>query len=121
MDKVLEFIENLEDENLRLICSGLHDWITSNLEPCEYDIKWNIPFYMHYGNLCYMNPRKKKVDLGFYHGAKLEDIHGIFRGDGVQVKHIHLFKPKDVYNIAVADMILSAAEYNRLLNDVRRK
>lgn len=121
MNKVLDYIENIPREDFREISLALHEMIISNLEPCDYELKWDIPFYMHYGNLCFINPRKDKVDLGFYNGKSIPDHHNILQGMGKLVRHIHLFELNDVYNNAVLETIIIAAEINRELHSGKRK
>jgi hypothetical protein len=41
------------------------------------EAKFNTPFYMYRGWLCYLNSRPKYVDLGFCRGAKLSNEDGL--------------------------------------------
>ena len=113
MNRVLNYFDQIENSQHREISINLHELILSLVIPCEYSIKWKVPFYMHCGNLCYINPRKNRIDLGFYQGAKLSDPFSILQGDGILVKHIHLFTLEDVYQETLAEMLVIASNFNK--------
>lgn len=118
MDQVLSFLEEIPDTNQRELAMLVHDDLLDWLFPCETAIKWQIPFFMHYGNLCYLNPvPKRKLTLAFMRGASLSDPAGLLVArDRKTIRHLVLFGPEDWYTPGVRELIMEAAALNEQYN-----
>lgn len=73
MEDVEEFIEDIFSDNVRAILYRLVDLIELNLPEVNARIKHKIPFFAYKKDICYLNPQKEKVVLGFVKGALLAD------------------------------------------------
>lgn len=114
MDQVLSFLEEIPDANQRELAMLVHDDLLDWLFPCETAIKWQIPFFMHYGNLCYLNPvPKRELTLGFMRGAALSDPGGLLVArDRKMIRHLPLYSPADWYQPGVRELVLESAALN---------
>ena len=75
-------------------------------------LKWRIPFFDYYGNLCYLNPKPNYVILGFVHGNCLHDPFGMLSGSGKTVRHYPIHALADAETEALLELIAAAALYN---------
>jgi hypothetical protein len=57
----------------------------------------------------YLAPFKNHVNLGFFHGAVLEDPHGLLVGTGKQLRHVKLSSVENVHHEGVLALIAAAA------------
>ncbi len=78
-------------------------------------LRHKIPFYYYKGPLCYLNPRKTHLDLGFYRGASLSNEQSLLCGDGKLVRHIR-FAPHDAQR-AFSQEVLEVLHEAILLNE----
>lgn len=106
------FIAEIADEQIQVTTQVAHDFILDLLPHAQASIKYDIPFYSIHKNICYLNPQKDHLVLGFYAGVHLSNAQGILQGDGKQVRHIYLYTPEDVLREAVAEVLLEAATYD---------
>lgn len=60
------------------------------------------------GAICYIKPLKDSVNLGFFHGAKLEDPKGLLQGTGKSLRHIK-FKKLEHIDIEGVKALLDTA------------
>ncbi|MFN4081342.1 MAG: DUF1801 domain-containing protein [Saprospiraceae bacterium] len=60
------------------------------------------------GEICYIKPLKDSVNLGFFHGVKLDDPDNLLQGTGKSLRHIKL-KKKPEANAAAIQRILEDA------------
>lgn len=60
------------------------------------------------GEICYIKPLKDSVNLGFFHGAKLEDRKNLLQGTGKSLRHIKL-KKKDNIDLEGLQVLLETA------------
>jgi hypothetical protein len=79
-------------------------------------IKWEVPFFVYCGNLCYLNTHNDKVLIGFYRGAELYDPHHLLHGSGKQVRHYIIRTPDACERPELLELIATAA----LLNEDRK-
>lgn len=104
------FHENPEISDL---IAGTHTLILSLVPQAQASIKWNIPFYTYIRNLCYLNPKKDHIYIGFPYGVHLSNEQGLLETAGrKQVRTISIYKLKDLETPALAEVILEAALYN---------
>ncbi|HYK62105.1 MAG TPA: DUF1801 domain-containing protein [Bryobacteraceae bacterium] len=62
------------------------------------------------GAFCYIAAYSRHVNLGFYHGAELPDLHGALKGTGKQMRHIRFDSPDDLRHSYLRGYIRSAME-----------
>lgn len=63
----------------------------------------------------YLAPFTNHVNLGFFHGAALEDPHGLLVGTGKQLRHVKLRSVEDVRREGIRALIEAAARNARKL------
>jgi hypothetical protein len=56
----------------------------------------------------YVNAFKNHVNVGFFHGAALEDPSGILEGSGNRMRHVKVFPGEDANDVALAALIAAA-------------
>ena len=114
MDPVDEFIASAKPE-LQPILQRLRHIVLKTSPLISEEIKWKIPYYSYNGMLCYLNPRKKSVDLGFSYGAKLSNAQGLLTGSGSVVKHITIYSLDEIDE----DGIMSVLKEAMYLNEIK--
>lgn len=110
---VLTYLEELPPAQ-RELGFTVHDYLQQLVFPLDAAIKWNIPFYTHYGNLCFLNPVKEKsVVIGFMRGSELTDEAGLLTAhDRKLIRHLPLSCADDLFRPGVAELLLEAAALN---------
>ena len=117
MKTILDFML-AQPENISELLYAAHDYLTERLpQGGTSSIKWNIPFYKGRGMLCYLNPHKDHITLGFPAGYKLIDESGILLGANEklkQVRYVEIRKVEDLYtndfNIILQQALLLDSE-----------
>ena len=109
--KVDDFIEGIPEKNIKEITNFLRKLLFQTSEHFVEDIKWGMPSYNQGGNVCYLQPSKKHVNLGFYNGAKLKDENNLLEGSGKQMRHIRIKKIDDIDPEKVIGLIQEAIEW----------
>jgi hypothetical protein len=98
---VLEFLENQPSAISELFYAA-HDYLLEALPNGGSSvIKWKIPFYQAKGLVCYINPHKNHITIGFPAGYKLVDESGILLGANEklkQVRYVEIRKIEDLYS-----------------------
>jgi len=117
---VEDFIADLDEVN-RDLCFQLHDFLVQSVPNVNYCIKWGVPFYYYYGNLCYINPKKHYLILGFYQGAKLANQSGILKGQGALVRHVIIKSLEDIYRASLLEVVQEAIILDELHYGKKRK
>jgi hypothetical protein len=56
----------------------------------------------------YVNSFKHHVNVGFFHGAMLEDPVGLLEGSGKRMRHVKLKPGREINAAALGDLIDSA-------------
>jgi len=56
----------------------------------------------------YVNSFKTHVNVGFFHGAVLEDPAGLLQGTGKRMRHVKLKPDREVSAAALSDLIAAA-------------
>ena len=57
---------------------------------------------------CYVLPYNKWVNLGFYHGAGLDDPHGLLEGTGAKMRHVKIRTMTDCEQPTLVTLIKTA-------------
>jgi len=109
-EKVDEFIEALP-ENIQEITTCLRNLIFETSANFIEEIKWSKPSYGIDRNICYLQPSKNHVNLGFYIGASLADKDNLLEGTGKQMRHIRIKKVDEIRPEKIKALIQSAIEF----------
>jgi len=110
--KVDEYIEALPEEKIQEITNTLRDLLFETSGNFVEEIKWGMPSYGLDGNICYLQPSKKHVNLGFYLGANLKDEDNLLEGTGKQMRHIRIKKSEEIVPEKIKALIQEAIEHN---------
>jgi len=94
------------------VALALRYLIKHTLPDVEECIKWDLPFYMCHGNLCYINVRKQTVELGLYRGIHLSNANGLLTGTGKLIKHVVLYPDEDLPAEGIKEILIEAREIN---------
>jgi hypothetical protein len=62
----------------------------------------------------YVNAFRDHVNVGFFHGASLDDPAGLLEGAGKRMRHVKLYEGRDVNTAALGDLITAAYRDIRL-------
>jgi hypothetical protein len=109
-DNYFELIANAELQELAL---ALRRTIKQTLPGVEECVKWDLPFFSLHGNLCYLNIRQGRVELGLYRGVYLSNANGLLQGDGKLIKHIVLSADEDIPVQGIQEILHEAVELNK--------
>jgi hypothetical protein len=108
-EKVNRFIKELP-ENIQEITTNLRNIILETSEDFTEEIKWGTPSYGIQKNICYLQPSKNHVNLGFYFGASLIDENNLLEGTGKQMRHIRIKKLDEIQPEKFRALIRAAIE-----------
>ena len=109
--KVDDFIEGLPEKKIQELTNHLRSILFETSDHFVEEIKWNMPSYGLGGNICYLQPSKKHVNLGFYKGAKLKDEDHLLEGTGKEMRHIRIKNVEDIQPEKVKRLIQEAIEF----------
>ena len=109
-EKVDQFIEVLP-EKTQEITTYLRNIILETSENFTEEIKWGMPSYGIQKNICYLQPSKNHVNLGFYFGASLLDKDNLLEGTGKQMRHIRIKKLDEIQPEKIKALIQAAIEF----------
>ncbi len=85
--------------------------IKHTIPEIEESFKWNLPFYSLHGKMfCFLNFRKKFIDVGFPNGIEIKGFENIFI-DGEKRKRLRSLRYYELIdiNILVLQKVLLAA------------
>ncbi len=57
---------------------------------------------------CYIMPLKERVNLGFYHGALLQDPNKILEGTGKKLRHVKILSIKQAGSFDIVNLLSDA-------------
>ena len=93
------------DPAIRELALDLRELILAELSPPhEYILDANYAVAMHYGptervikdGVCYIAVYRRGVNLGFLHGAQMDDPARLLEGNGKSMRHISIKSPADL-------------------------
>ncbi|MCX7878513.1 MAG: DUF1801 domain-containing protein [Ignavibacteria bacterium] len=70
------------------------------------------------GEICYIKPLKDSVNLGFFHGAKLNDRKKLLQGTGKLLRHVKFKKKENIDIDGMKELLETALEEH---NDRQKK
>lgn len=89
MNQVDAYIANREAP-VAATLSALRELILRCSPAISESIKYGLPFFTYHRPLCYLNPTRSGINLGFTRGAELSNGKGVLAGKGKLVRHIHI-------------------------------
>jgi hypothetical protein len=99
---VLDYFEETTPPEVRRLFVAAHGFLQNTLPPfATCAIKWRIPFYKLYRNLCYLNRHTDHITLGFPYGWKLVPRPNILLGESEnlkQVRYLEIRTVEDLYS-----------------------
>ena len=76
----------------------------------EFD--WKIPFYTMDGPICYINPKKSYIDIGFANGGLIDDEFDILEHGGLKVRHLKVPYTQQIPEKAIRDYVEQSIKIN---------
>jgi hypothetical protein len=113
------YIYNLNPVIQKLVIS-LREIILGTSKDLREEIKWGIPFYSYKGILCYLNPSRTYVTLGFSHGAELPNLYRLLEGNGKEVRYIKIKSKNEIQRKIIRTIIREAMINNELKITARK-
>jgi hypothetical protein len=115
MDAVSLFISEQPESHRRMLLRLRQMLLAAGPHHLEERLSYNIPFYYYYGRLCYLNPHRSGVDLGFCRGSKLSNEQGLLGEKGrVAVRSITYRTEAEIDEPALREMVQEALLLNEL-------
>jgi hypothetical protein len=97
------YYDQLPEKHMRLILE-CREVILRESNQITEKLRYKIPFFYLNTWLCYLNVDKKRGPLiGFLHGTKLEDNHGLLQSELKMVRHLYL--KQDMPHAALVDYL----------------
>ncbi len=106
------YFDCIAKPDLQELALALRNLIKRTLPDVHESLKWELPFYMCQGNLCYINIQKSTVVLGLYRGIHLSNANGLLQGDGNLIKHVVLYPADDIPAEGIKEILLEAKALN---------
>jgi len=106
------YFEQITDSELLELALAVRNLIKRTLPDVGECIKWDLPFYTYHGNLCYINIRKGKLEIGFYRGVYLANSNGLLSGNGKLIRHIVLAPYTDIPQAGIVEILTEASKLN---------
>lgn len=111
--EVAQWVEELPN-NIQEITQTLRNLILEASPRLIEEYKWAMPNYSYKGLVCYLQPAKKHVNLGFQRGNELEekDTRNLLQGSGKTMRHIQIKRLEDIQPEFFTSLILAAVKLN---------
>ncbi len=112
-EEVDQLIEGLPND-IQTIVLSLRKIILNSSPGLIEEYKWSMPNYSYNGLVCYLQPAKKHVNLGFHRGNELQDkdMNELLQGTGKTMRHIKVKKAEDIQPEAYTSLIQEAIALN---------
>ncbi len=109
---IIQFIEEIQSEKVKELLFAAHDYIPSLLpQGGRSQIKWRIPFYLVNKSICYINPHKDHITIGFPRGYMMSNEAGNLLGEKEklkQVRYVEVFDFEKLYSDEIALLLQEA-------------
>jgi hypothetical protein len=89
------------------LLEDLRAFVQETLPEAREGMKWGAPVYWNAAGkpVVYLYGGRDHANLGFLHGAGLDDPEGILEGRGVSGRHVKLFPGKALPRAALAALL----------------
>jgi hypothetical protein len=99
-----------QPKDKQAILRALRAFMKKAAPKLQESVKWGNGVWLDEGTpVCYAYVGPDHVQYGFFAGARLKDPLKLLQGQGRHVRHIKLFKPKDLDPKAFRDLLKQAA------------
>ncbi len=100
-------------EKYREILFHLYEIITRSSPFIEEKIAYTVPFFKHYGMLCYISHGKRGVEVGFWRGNELSNEQGALSHDERKIVRSLIYqKPSDINEQILMEILQEAMMLN---------
>ncbi|SOC06007.1 hypothetical protein SAMN05880501_104157 [Ureibacillus xyleni] len=108
-----QYIDKLPEE-IQQITVELRKIILDSSPHLKEEFKWSMPNYSYNGLVCYLQPAKNHVNLGFHRGNELKNKEwGHFlHGTGKSMRHIQINNMQEIQKDAFTSLIKIAVALN---------
>jgi len=112
-EEVDQLIEKLPDD-ITNITAALRKIILDSSPKLIEEYKWSMPNYSYNGLVCYIQPAKNHVNLGFFKGTELQDKdpNKLLQGTAKMMRHIKIKKMEEIQPDAFTILIQEAVALN---------
>jgi len=93
---------------LKTLMERLRKFVKKRAPQLEEQVKWGGICWVGRGVVCYAHPLEDRVDFGFFKGVLLKDSKKILEGDGKFLRHVKVYKPADIREKELADLLKQA-------------
>ena len=100
-------IRKISEEARKMIVS-MHSGYTEIVWPRQRIASYGVGPKKMSEHYVYIAPQKRHVNLGFYHGASLNDPDELLEGTGKNLRHVKLFSLEDVKRSNVKKLVRAA-------------
>lgn len=88
----------------------------------EECIKWRQLTFTYKGDLAFIYSFSKDyMNLGFMQAVKLSDPKKLFEGTGKGMRHIKIYKPKDISSRQIKAWVKEAMKVNEVIAEAKKK
>jgi hypothetical protein len=88
----------------------------------EEKIAYTVPFFKHFGMLCYIAHGKRGVEVGFWRGNELSDVQGaLTRDERKIVRSLVYQKPEDIDEQILMEILQEAMMLNEEKFKMKKK
>ena len=101
-------------EHVRSLVTGLHADTTIVPRKGDGAVSFGFGEKKMRESYCYVAPKTKWVNLGFWHGVDLPDPDGLMEGTGKRLRHVKLRDLATARSAAVARLVHAAMEERRM-------
>ncbi|MCZ4271514.1 DUF1801 domain-containing protein [Maritalea porphyrae] len=87
-----------KSEVVQTLLVSLRELVNTHLPDSKEGMKWGAPVYKnkHDTPVVYLYGGKDHANLGFVHGAKLDDPENLLEGKGKDGRHIKIYAQSDI-------------------------
>lgn len=112
-EKVDQFIGELAPD-IQKLTIALRKIIFDASSQLTEEYKWSMPTYAYHGLVCYLQPAKRHINLGFYKGSELQvkDEAKLLQGTGKTMRHIKITKHEEIQEETFMTLIKEAMKLN---------
>lgn len=96
-------------EKYREILVRLYEIISNSSPFIEEKIAYTVPFFKHFGMLCYIAHGKRGVEVGFWRGNELSNQQGILSNDERKIVRSLIYEKADDIDEQILMEILQEA------------
>lgn len=112
MHNIQNYIDNCDSLFIPIVIR-IRSIIKSTIPDIEEKLSYGVPFFYHHGPLCYINVRKKCIDLGFTKGYALSNKQGVLESKNrKQVPTISFYNESEIDELTIKEILFKAATLN---------